>query len=73
MYEITASSLNVAFAKEAESTETDQRMIGKGYAFENYGEVEIDWEGREVKLILNDNAGNEMRAVTVPFDEIKAG
>lgn len=73
MYEITASSLNVAFAKEAESTETDRRMIGKGYAFENYGEVEIDWEGREVKLILNDNAGTEMRSVTIPFDEIKAG
>lgn len=73
LYEATSSSLNVAFSRTADSPETDRRMIGKGYAFENYGEVEIDWEGRKLDLILNDNAGNEVRSVTVPFDEIKAG
>ena len=73
LYEMTASSLNVAFASEPDSTETDRRMLGKGYTFENYGEIEIDWTGRTVNLILNDNAGNEMRSVSFPFDEIKAG
>lgn len=72
-YEATSSSLNVAFAKDPVSTETDTRMIGEGYAFANYGEVNIDWEGKTVELVLNDENGEKQRSTRFSFAEINAG
>ena len=66
--EITASSLNVAFATE--SAEHDTRQIGAGFAPENFGEVGIDWSGRRLSLKLRDNAGALVRETSASFDEL---
>ncbi|MEM8921732.1 MAG: alkaline phosphatase D family protein, partial [Pseudomonadota bacterium] len=50
--EITASSLNKSFSKTAESNEVDAQQVGLGYAFENYGVIDIDWEERNVALTI---------------------
>ncbi len=73
LYEITASSLNVAFSKEPDSAEVDEKQLGLGYGFENYGEIEIDWQGEALNLIINDALGTAVRSQTVRFDEIGAG
>ncbi|MEM7329110.1 MAG: alkaline phosphatase D family protein [Pseudomonadota bacterium] len=66
--ELTASSLNVSFATESE--EMDERQVGTGFPPENYGAVEIDWEGRTMTLKIKDNAGTTVRENAVAFSEI---
>ena len=66
--ELTSSSLNVSFATELD--ELDERQIGAAFPPENYGAVEIDWEGRTITLKVNDNAGATMRENTIGFAEI---
>ena len=68
--ELTASSLNVSFATE--SSELDERQVGAGFAPENYGAVEIDWEGKMIALKIKDNAGNTVRENAVSFAAIGA-
>jgi len=66
--ELTSSSLNVSFATELD--ELDERQIGAAFPPENYGAVEIDWEGRTITLKVNDNAGATTRENTIGFAEI---
>ena len=66
--ELTASSLNVAFARE--STERDDRQIGAGFAPENYGTVEIDWDTRTIDLNIKDNTGQTTRTTHIAFADI---
>lgn len=66
--ELTASSLNVAFAKESE--EMDPRQVGAAYPPENYGEVDIDWEGRTISLLVKDVEGQTVRENTIAFSDI---
>lgn len=66
--ELTSSSLNVSFATE--SDERDARQIGAGFAPENFGEVAIDWEQRQLALKLRDQSGALMREVTASFDDL---
>jgi len=66
--ELTSSSLNVSFRDE--SDEVDARQIGAGFAPENYGAVEIDWQARTVALKLKDNTGETVRENTIEFAEI---
>ena len=67
-HELTASSLNVAFATE--SAEMDDRQVGTGYAPENYGAVEIDWAGKSIALKIKDNTGETVRQNDLTFAEI---
>lgn len=67
-HELTASSLNVAFATE--SAEMDDRQVGTGYAPENYGAVEIDWAGKSIALKIKDNTGQTVRQNDLTFAEI---
>ncbi len=67
-HELTASSLNVAFATE--SAELDARQVGSGFAPENYGAVEIDWDARTIALKIKDNAGQTVRENDLSFAEI---
>ncbi|MCR9196869.1 MAG: alkaline phosphatase D family protein, partial [Hyphomonas sp.] len=67
-HELTASSLNVAFATE--SAELDTRQVGAGFAPENYGAVEIDWEARTIALKIKDNTGQTVRENDLTFAEI---
>jgi len=67
-HELTASSLNVAFATESE--EFDARQVGAGYAPENYGAVEIDWDAKTIALKVKDNTGETVRQNDLSFAEI---
>ncbi|MAN74250.1 MAG: alkaline phosphatase [Henriciella sp.] len=66
--ELTASSLNVAFAEE--SPEMDPRQVGAPFPPENYGEVEIDWQGRQLSLLLKNSEGETVRENVIAFDDI---
>ena len=68
--ELTASSLNASFADE--SDEIDRRQVGAAFPPENYGAVEIDWERRNVALILKDGQGQTVRRNDVAFSDIGA-
>ena len=67
-HELTSSSLNVAFATE--SAELDNRQVGPGFAPENYGAVEIDWDAKTIALKIKDNAGQTVRENDLTFAEI---
>lgn len=64
-YEITASSMNVAFA--AETSERDRAQIGDGYPPENFGALNIDWGAGTVRLAIKSNTGETMNEVVAPF------
>lgn len=66
--ELTASSLNVSFASETE--EMDKRQVGAGFPPENYGVVEIDWEGRSLSFLLKDREGQTVRQNDIAFGDI---
>ena len=66
--ELTASSLNVSFATE--STERDTRQIGAGFPPENFGEVAIDWTGRNLSLKLRDKQGALVRETSASFESL---
>nr|WP_156780938.1 alkaline phosphatase D family protein [Hyphomonas sp. Mor2] len=67
-HELTSSSLNVAFATESE--EMDARQVGAGFAPENYGKLEIDWDAKTIALKVKDNAGQTVRQNDLTFAEI---
>ena len=63
--EITASSLNVAFATT--TTEMDRAQLGEGYPPENYGAIGIDWTAGTVSLEIKSNAGETVRETRAAF------
>ena len=67
-HELTSSSMNVSF--QTESDEVDERQVGAGFAPENYGSVEIDWEARNVTLNIKDNTGEIVRSNAFSFAEV---
>ncbi|MDJ0922386.1 MAG: alkaline phosphatase D family protein [Henriciella sp.] len=66
--ELTASSLNVSFLSE--SDEMDTRQVGAGAPVENYGVVEIDWDGKRLSLLVKNNQGETIRQNDMPFSAI---
>jgi alkaline phosphatase D len=64
-YELTASSLNVAFAET--TPEMDPAQIGEGFPPENYGAIGIDWEAGSVDLEIKNQAGETVRQTTAQF------
>jgi len=64
-YELTASSINVAFAET--SPERDSAQIGAAYPPENFGGIDIDWAASTVRLSILTNRGTETQAVTAKF------
>lgn len=65
VHEITASSLNVAFAET--TTEMDRAQVGEGYPPENFGAIGIDWTAGTVSLEIKSNTGETKRQVTAAF------
>lgn len=59
LYELTTSSLNLAFAEE--TSEMDSAQIGAGVAVENFGAVDVDWETDEVTFQILSNEGLVLR------------
>lgn len=70
VHEITASSMNVAFAQT--SSERDSTQLGDGYPPENFGAIEIDWEAGEVRLAIKSNTGEAVNEVAAPFRQSPA-
>jgi alkaline phosphatase D len=64
-YEITASSVNVAFAET--TSEMDRAQVEEGYPPENYGAIGIDWAAGTVSLEIKSNAGETVRETTAAF------
>lgn len=64
-YEITASSMNASFSQT--SAEMDRAQIGAGYAPQNFGAIEIDWESGTVRLAINSDTGETVNEVVAPF------
>ncbi|RAN37869.1 alkaline phosphatase D family protein [Hyphomonas pacifica] len=65
VYELTASSLNKAWAED--SPEKDSAQIGAGYPPENFGAINIDWETGSLDLEVKDEAGETVRHTTAKF------
>lgn len=58
VWEFTSSSLNLAFANDVEAStkrEPDPRRVTPFFGIENYGLVDIDWQGRKLTLSLMGN------------------
>lgn len=64
-HEITASSLNVAFAET--TAEVDRAQVGEGYPPENFGAIGIDWTAGTVSLEIKANTGETVRQMTAAF------
>lgn len=59
VHELTASSLNLSFRDE--TPERDRAQLGAGYAKENFGAIEIDWDERMVSLQILGMNGQTVR------------
>ena len=64
-HEVTASSLNVAFAET--TAEMDRAQVGEGYPPENFGAIGIDWTAGTVSLEIRSNTGETVRQMTAAF------
>jgi alkaline phosphatase D len=58
LYEFTASSLNLSFGKgDAAAKEPDPARMGGIWADENFGQIDIDWKTKKVKMTLKKSDG----------------
>lgn len=59
MWELTSSSLNLAFGDIENSTkrEPDPARVSKFYGVENFGLVDIDWNAKQLTMTLKGNEG----------------
>jgi alkaline phosphatase D len=69
-WELTSSSLNFAFGKGDErEREPDPMRTGGFWAIPNFGQIDIDWEGRTVTLSLRKDDGSLIEEQAIrPFD-----
>ena len=59
VFEFTSSSLNLSFGKgDTGAREPDVARIGGLWSDENFGQIDIDWSAKTVKLSLKNAAGN---------------
>jgi len=67
LWELTSSSLNLAFSDTATNTarEPDPKRLTDFISEENFGLVDIDWENRTFTLSLRGNQGEERVSRTV--------
>ncbi len=69
-WELTSSSLNFAFGKgDEKEREPDPMRTGGFWAIPNFGQIDIDWEGRTVTLSLRKDDGSLLEEQIIrPFD-----
>lgn len=63
MWEITSSSLNLAFSNDVEEStrrEPDPRRVTKFFGIENYGLIDIDWRRRTLTMTLKGNTSDTL-------------
>jgi len=68
-WELTSSSLNLAFGNDNERStarEPDPKRVGMFFSVENYGLVDIDWRAKRLNMVLkaNDSATLAEQAFT---------
>jgi alkaline phosphatase D len=67
MWELTSSSLNLAFGDDIERStarEPDPSRISKFFPIENYGLVDIDWKAKALTMTLKDNRSTTLASQT---------
>ncbi|MCL9998256.1 MAG: alkaline phosphatase family protein [Erythrobacter sp.] len=67
IWELTSSSLNLAFGDDIERStarEPDAARVGKFYPIENYGLVDIDWQAKRVTVSLKGNTSATLASET---------
>ena len=67
LFELTASSLNLAFGDDTLPDEPVLQRIGRSYRPENFGLIDVDWATRQLTLRIVDKAGQTVRAQTAGF------
>jgi alkaline phosphatase D len=63
LWELTSSSLNLAFGDDIERStarEPDPSRVSKFFPIENYGLVDIDWKAKTLTMTLKDNASGTL-------------
>lgn len=67
LWELTASSLNFSFGSgDNGAREPDADRVGGFFADENFGQIDIDWAGRNVTLTLVKSDGATLVSMAVP-------
>lgn len=69
LLELTASSLNHPLSAFVPNivTEPGPHRLHEPFYEANFGEIEVDWEKRELNLSIRDAGGEEVRALKVSF------
>lgn len=67
LFELTASSLNLAFGDDSQPDEPVPQRIGRSYRPENFGLIDIEWAVHEVTLRVVDKAGQTVREQKAGF------
>ena len=63
MWELTSSSLNLAFGSDIERStarEPDPTRVTKFFPVENYGLVDIDWKAKKLTMTLKGNTSETL-------------
>lgn len=70
LYDLTSSGLT---HKEDKPYPSTNRVPGlpKAYNNLNFGQIDIDWNGKKIDLIINDNKAQVRIKKTIPFDELQ--
>ncbi|MEW6575549.1 MAG: alkaline phosphatase D family protein [Pseudomonadota bacterium] len=70
LWDFTSSSLNFAFGRgDNREREPDPARTGGFWAIPNFGQIDIDWGARKVKLSLRKDDGGVIEEQTIsPFD-----
>ncbi len=67
LWELTSSSLNFSFGSgDNGNREPDKHRVGGFFADENFGQIDIDWAARNVKLSLIKSDGNVLTSQDAP-------
>ena len=64
LYEITASGLNMAYAR---NRDIGPLRLGEVYGQDNFGTIDVDWRKGEVTLAVRDMEGLAVRSATIPI------
>ncbi|WOE74937.1 alkaline phosphatase D family protein [Alterisphingorhabdus coralli] len=67
LWELTSSSLNYSFRSgDTGDREPDEHRVGGFFSDENFGQIDIDWDGKKVKLTLTRSDGETLISQDVP-------
>jgi alkaline phosphatase D len=69
LYEITSSGITHTWR---DAPEPGPNRLGPLFTDLHYGDIDIDWAGRNLELSIKDSAGASQRSRRIPFDELKA-